>query len=171
MSSWGGSREGSGRRVGSGRFGEQTKPIRVPVSSVDLVFRFVDQGCLNVPFCSDGDLLLYGAARPLDRRYLGELVPSGDVILVVVGDVLSGSFFEAGDLLLVRRFVLPSDGDIVIVRVGDGYAVERASGGVSGPVWGVVSGLIRSYGADRPHPGGGPGGDGPEADEPAGESK
>ena len=37
----GGKRSGSGRPKGQGKFGEATKPIRIPISMIDSVMTFI----------------------------------------------------------------------------------------------------------------------------------
>lgn len=37
----GGKRKGAGRKTGSGKYGEPTTPVRIPVSLVDIVLNFV----------------------------------------------------------------------------------------------------------------------------------
>ncbi len=39
----GGKRKGAGRKVGSGKYGEPTKPVRVPVSLIDKVKVFINK--------------------------------------------------------------------------------------------------------------------------------
>jgi len=39
----GGKRDGAGRKLGSGKYKEPTKPVRIPLSLVDKVLEFINQ--------------------------------------------------------------------------------------------------------------------------------
>ena len=49
----GGIRPGSGRPKGQGKFGEKTKPIRIPISMVDSVLTFVQSYDLSLPISTN----------------------------------------------------------------------------------------------------------------------
>ena len=46
----GGKRNGAGRPKGSNLYGEKTRPVRIPVSQVDRVLRFVRERENQLPF-------------------------------------------------------------------------------------------------------------------------
>ena len=48
----GGIRIGAGRPKGQGKFGEKTKPIRIPLSMVDNVLSFIKNNDLSLPIYS-----------------------------------------------------------------------------------------------------------------------
>ena len=78
----GGKREGAGRPAGRGPYGESTRPVRLPVSLVDRVMRFVKNRESAIPlyacgvsagFPSPADdylegCLLYTSPSPRDKR-------------------------------------------------------------------------------------------------------
>ena len=39
----GGARKGAGRKLGSGKYKEPTKPVRIPISLIDKVLNFINQ--------------------------------------------------------------------------------------------------------------------------------
>ena len=49
----GGKRSGAGRPKGQGKFGEVTKPVRIPVSMIDSVMTFIQSYDLSLPIYSN----------------------------------------------------------------------------------------------------------------------
>ncbi|MGY8712836.1 MAG: DNA polymerase V, partial [Verrucomicrobiia bacterium] len=50
----GGIRKGAGRPKGSNHYGEETRPVRIPVSQVDRVLRFVKERENQLPLYASG---------------------------------------------------------------------------------------------------------------------
>ena len=49
----GGVRAGAGRPKGQGKFGEKTKPIRIPISKIDSVMNFINNSNICLLYTSD----------------------------------------------------------------------------------------------------------------------
>ncbi|MBQ2848997.1 MAG: hypothetical protein IJE77_00835, partial [Thermoguttaceae bacterium] len=49
----GGKRKGAGRPKGTGKFGEPTKAIRLPISMIDRIMLFIEQKGLSFPLYND----------------------------------------------------------------------------------------------------------------------
>ena len=45
----GGARTGAGRPKGQGKFGEKTKPIRIPISKIESVMNFINNSNISLP--------------------------------------------------------------------------------------------------------------------------
>lgn len=141
----GGARPGAGRPVGTGKFSETTKPVRLPVSSLDHVFNFIGQKCLQIPKCLDTELLQYTDTRPSEKWYLGSIRPDGDVVAVTVTNVLTSSDINKNDVLLVKRNIIPKPGEYIIIKTYDSYAVSIMKDDLPADVWGVVVCSIRPW--------------------------
>lgn len=141
----GGARQGAGRPLGSGKFSEQTKPVRLPVSSVEKVMQFLDQKCLVIPKCTDKELLKYTDTRPVERWYFGDMRPKGELVALTITDVLANKDFKEGDILIVKRQAVPSPGDHIVVKNGDGtYAIDIMKDDYPTSLWGIIVYSIRS---------------------------
>lgn len=138
----GGARPGAGRPYGSGKFREPTKPIRVPESAVDSIFKFINQKCLRIPVCSDRDLLQYSVALPKDTWYAGDLKPEGETICITVSEALEDGSINSGDRIIVVRKKTPQKGDRIINKHDTVFHIETAVD--SSPCWGVIKYVIRS---------------------------
>ena len=145
MSLRGGARMGAGRPKGTGKFSEPTKPIRVPISSVNNIFTFIDQKCLHVPCCSDTELLKYSDTRPTDKWYYGEVRPSGELTAVTVTDVLADHNFKKNDILIVKRNTGPIAGDYIIVNNSGSFSIDIMRDDMPESVWGVITYSIRAW--------------------------
>lgn len=140
----GGARPGAGRPRGTGKFNEQTKPIRLPVSSIDHVLDFVWQKCLQIPICLDSDLLKYTDTKPIEKWYLGAARPEGEPIAVKVTDILATKGFRVNDILLVDRKAVPSPGDYIIHSDNGTYSIMMVRDEDPGDVWGVIATVVRN---------------------------
>ena len=140
----GGARPNAGRPVGSGKFNEQTTPIRLPVSSIDHVLEFVGQKCLRIPICSDTELVKYTDTKPVTRWYLGTARPDGEPIAVTVTDTLSTKGFRVNDILIVDKKAVPSPGDYIIHSDNGTYSIMMVRDEDPGDVWGVITTVVRN---------------------------
>ena len=119
----GGRREGAGRPGGQGPYGEATKPVRLPVSMVDRVLRFVKTkesatplyACgVSAGFPSPADDYLEGTLD-LNERLIRE--PAATFFVRAKGDSMIGAGIHDGDLLVVDRSAEPRDGRVVIAVI------------------------------------------------------
>ena len=67
----GGARAGAGRPKGQGKFGEKTRPIRIPISKIDSVMNFVNNSNISLPLYSSK--VPAGFPSPADDHMEGKL--------------------------------------------------------------------------------------------------
>ena len=131
MKTHGGKRKGAGRPKGKSRYGEPTRPIRIPVSQIERVLRFVRQGEHALPLYASG--VSAGFPSPADDYLEGVLdlndhlvrEPSATFFVRARGDSMIGAGIHDGDLLVVDRSLNVSDGKVVIVSVNGELTVKR----------------------------------------------
>lgn len=129
----GGNRTGAGRPKGSGKFGVETKAIRIPVDEVENVLKFITEKCYKLPFYTHA--ISAGFPSPADDDMgetldLNELLikhPSATFFLKVSGTSMINAGIHDGDILIVDRSIEPSDGKIVIASVNGELTVKRLS--------------------------------------------
>ncbi len=129
----GGKRIGAGRIKGSTKYGECTRPIRIPQSRVDEVKAYLTLGpqsrllplfsCTvraGLPTTADDNIEDY-----VDLNcFLSK--DSGTTFLVrASGDSMINTPIFDGDMLVVEREDSPSSGKIVIAALGDELTVKR----------------------------------------------
>lgn len=131
----GGNREGAGRPRGWGKFGIETKPIRIPSTRIEEVMAYLEN---TLPSCT---LPLYsskvqaGFPSPADdyiERYLdlnSEFIkhPSATFLLTATGDSMIDVGIFEGDILIVDRSLDAVDGKIVIAALDGDLTVKRLS--------------------------------------------
>jgi DNA polymerase V len=125
----GGAREGAGRPKGSGKFGEPTMAIRIPVSQVEGVMGMLKS--MRCPLYESN--VAAGFPSPAEDAIAGSLdlneflirhpaatffVRASGVSMVDVG------IFD-GDILVVDRSLNPVDGKIVIAAINGELTVKR----------------------------------------------
>lgn len=143
----GGARPGAGRKLGSGRWGEPTRVIRLPVSHIPRI-----QGWLEAPPLGP-DLVGLEPARPgtpLSRPLFSSRVPAGfpspaeeyaegaldlnhyliphretTFYVRVKGLSMTGAGILDGDLLVVDRSREPRHGDIVLAVIDNELTVKE----------------------------------------------
>ena len=144
----GGTRPGSGRKFGSGRFGEPTRVIRVPQSAVPVVRAWLDRmaespdGCRVLPFTHGPSALplpLFSSRIPAgfpspaddhleDSLDLNEHLvqhPAATFFVRVQGDSMTGAGIHHGDLLVVDRALEAKSGSIVVAVINGELTVKR----------------------------------------------
>ena len=124
----GGLRRGAGRPKGTGKFGEVTKAVRVPVSMVDHVLKFVEQRGLCYPLCSDTELEERITVSEEERFNLGEFLvqnPASTFLVRVSGRSMIGAGIFPDDILIVDRSIRASNGDVVIACIDGEFSVKR----------------------------------------------
>ena len=127
----GGKRRGAGRPKGQGRFGETTKPIRIPLSLLGDVCRYVERGCYKIPMYSSR--VPAGIPSQLEDHVddtidLNELMvkDSDSTYLVrVTGDSMLDAEIKEDDVLVVDTAKSPEHKDIVIVSLNGELTVKR----------------------------------------------
>ena len=127
----GGIRKGAGRPSGQGRFGEKTKPIRVPESRVVDVLNLIHSESYTIPLYSSH--VSAGFPSPADDDIEESLDlnqhlikhPAATFFLRVSGDSMEGAGIYDGDLLVVDKSLEASNQKIVIVALEGQLTVKR----------------------------------------------
>ncbi|MBT3540158.1 MAG: translesion error-prone DNA polymerase V autoproteolytic subunit [Opitutae bacterium] len=127
----GGKRNGAGRPKGSNLYGEKTQPVRIPVSQVERVLRFVRERENQLPLYACG--VSAGFPSPADDYLEGSLdlnthlvrEPNATFFVRANGESMIGAGIHDGDLLVVDRSARVSDGKVVIVALNGELTVKR----------------------------------------------
>ncbi len=167
----GGRRAGAGRPRGSGKFGEATKPIRIPISEIETVLRLSENSFYRIPLYQSS--VTAGFPSPAEDEIeqmldLNELLikhPASSFFLRVSGFSMIKAGIHHNDILIVDRSIEPTHGKIVIAVVNgeltvkrlhiqnskvslvaenDAYAPIEISEGVELHIWGVVTSVIHT---------------------------
>ena len=145
----GGFRLGAGRKSGSGLYGEQTKVIRVPRSSVSDIKKYinsfrssnVEEVSLAYKNTTHNPLVLFehkvpaGFPSPADdhvekRLDLNEyLIKKSDATFFVKikGDSMIDASINDGDIVIVDRSIQAKVGDIVLASVDGNFTIKTLS--------------------------------------------
>lgn len=124
----GGKRKGAGRPKGTGKFGEPTKAIRLPVSMIDGILTFIDQKGLSFPLYSGKKTTDSPEDATVEQLNLGSYLiqnASATFCMKVVGDSMTGAGIFHDDLLIVDRSAKASNGDVVVALVDGEFTVKR----------------------------------------------
>ena len=112
-------------------YGEETKPVRIPVSMVDRVLRFVRTkefalplyaGGVSAGFPSPADDYLEGALD-LNEHLVRE--PAATFFVRARGDSMVGAGIHDGDLLVVDRSEEARNDSVVIASINGELTVKR----------------------------------------------
>ncbi len=145
----GGFRLGAGRKSGSGLYGEETKVIRVPRSSVSYIKKYinlsrssnVEEVNLAYKNTTHNPLVLFehkvpaGFPSPADdhvekRLDLNEyLIKKSDATFFVKikGDSMVDASINDGDIVIVDRSMQAKVGDIVLASVDGNFTIKTLS--------------------------------------------
>lgn len=127
----GGRRVGAGRPKGSGRFGKETKAIRIPVSEIESVLKFIQNKSYRLPLYDHAVSAGFPSPAEGDSQEgldLNELLikhPAATFFLRVSGSSMVKAGIHHNDLLVVDRSLEPSDGKIVIASLNGELTVKR----------------------------------------------
>jgi DNA polymerase V len=127
----GGKRKGAGRPAGQGQYGEPTRPVRLPASTVDRVLKFVKYREYAIPLYACG--VSAGFPSPADDYLEGALdlnthlvhQPAATFFVRASGDSMIGAGIHDGDLLVVDRSLEAKEGRVVIAAVNGELTVKR----------------------------------------------
>ena len=126
----GGRRAGAGRPAGTGKFGEKSVVIRVPVSRVDDVDKLV-RGLRHFPLyqCAVAAGFPSPAEDEVDERLdLNEFLikhPAATFFVRAAGSSMINAGIHHNDLLIVDRSLEPVPGKIVIAVINGELTVKR----------------------------------------------
>jgi DNA polymerase V len=147
----GGKRQGAGRPVGTGKYNETTKAIRVPISLADEILEALTKDPQNIEpativssiFRTDNNtksrIPLYlnpvaaGFPAPTEDYIEGKIDlnrhlvkhPESTFLVRVVGDSMQDAGIHPRDLLVVDRALEPISGKVVIAVVNGELTVKR----------------------------------------------
>jgi DNA polymerase V len=141
----GGARPNAGRKQGSGRYGEPTKAIRVPLSRVDEILRLLQSTPpKNPPVLTEAPLdnlfwrplyttsmaepASFPHAEPLEMFNLNTYLtphPERMVFIRIADPAMSGTGIDEGDILIVDQSLPLTSSRIVCAFVNDELLVRR----------------------------------------------
>lgn len=129
--SHGGARKGAGRPKGRGQYGESTKPIRLPVSLIQSVMKFVENKGYQLPLY--GSKVPAGFPSPADDYIESQLDlnehlikhPAATFFVRASGHSMIEAGIHDNDILVVDRSVTPTNGKIVIAAIDGQLTVKR----------------------------------------------
>ena len=127
----GGTRAGAGRPKGQGKFGEKTKPVRIPLSMVDNVLSFIKNNDLSLPIYSNK--VTAGFPSPADDHIEGKLDlnthlikhPSATFCVRVTGESMRNAGIFSGDVMVIDRALEPKNNSIVLAVLNGEFTVKR----------------------------------------------
>ncbi len=127
----GGRRRGAGRPKGQGKFGEPTKAVRLPVSMIKSILKFIDNKAYRIPFYSSK--VPAGFPSPADDHIEGHLDlnehlikhPAATFFVRVTGNSMVDAGIQENDILIVDRSIKPTHGKIVIAAIDGQLTVKR----------------------------------------------
>ena len=127
----GGARVGAGRPKGCSKFGEKTKPMRVPISMVNEVTTFINNQCYQLPLYSSS--VSAGFPSPADDHMSKKLDlnehlikhPAATFFVRAKGDSMINAGIHDGDILIVDRSIEATNGKIIIIAINGELTVKR----------------------------------------------
>lgn len=142
----GGKRSGSGRPAGSGKFGEPTRAIRLPVSLIEQIEQMQESAqeptvteVMRPLQASEVALPLYmvavsaGLPSPAED-YIEDKIdlsqhliknPAATFLVRATGDSMIGAGIHSGDVLVVDRSLEPTQNKVVIAVLNGDLTVKR----------------------------------------------
>lgn len=131
----GGAREGAGRRKGGGKYGEETRALRIPVSRIQDVLTLIGNTDPVYQLPLFGTRVRAGFPSPADDYLechldLNEHLirhPAATFFVRASGDSMKDAGIFSGDMLIVDRSIEATHGKIVIAALEGGLTVKRLS--------------------------------------------
>ena len=127
----GGKRKGAGRPKGTGKFGEPTKAIRLPISMIDRIMHFIAQKGLVMPIYTTQVQAEFPApaddTQPETFDLIERLIPNpaATFLVRVQGESMTGAGIYPDDILLVDKSVEATHENIVLAVVDGEFTVKR----------------------------------------------
>jgi DNA polymerase V len=131
--SHGGVRMGAGRPRGRGKYGEETKSVRIPASRITDVMRFINNESSSYKVPLYGGTVRAGFPSPADDYIetmldLNEYLikhPAATFFVRASGDSMINAGIHSGDILVVDRSLEAVHGKIVIAALNGELTVKR----------------------------------------------
>lgn len=129
----GGKRKGAGRPPGKNKYGEPTKPLRIPLSKVSLVKALVTNDATPYELPLFSSKVRAGFPSPADDYIECKLDlnshlvkhPAATFLVRAEGDSMKNAGIYSGDMLIVDKSIEPLHGKIVIAAVDGELTVKR----------------------------------------------
>ena len=127
----GGKRKGAGRPKGKGPWGEKTKPLRIPISLMEAVTKFLDKRGYRLPLyasrvpAGSPSMPADEIERITDLNSMLLKNPEACFLLRVEGDSMINAGIQEGDILVVDRSQTPASGKIVVAMIDGQATVKR----------------------------------------------
>lgn len=129
----GGYRKGSGRPTGTGRWGETTKPVRVPESKIDAVKAFIARGEEFPTLPLFTSQIPAGSPSPTDDHIDANInlhdhlvhSPENTFFLRAKGESMINAGIFDGDIMVIDQSISPRHGNIVIAGINGDLTVKR----------------------------------------------
>lgn len=127
----GGKRPGAGRPKGSGKYGDTTQVMRIPVCLAEQVRTYIQTSGYRLPLFSNK--VSAGFPSPADDHIEAQLDlnshliknPASTFLVRVSGESMKEVGIFPNDILIVDRSVTPCDGKIVIAAIDGELTVKR----------------------------------------------
>ena len=127
----GGKRKGAGRPKGTGKFGEPTKAVRLPITKIKMIMNFIERKGLCFPLYTNQVQAGFPSPAddvPVEKIELGSYLvqnPASTFFVKVAGESMTGAGIFPDDLLIVDRSISASNGDVVVAVVDGEFTVKR----------------------------------------------
>ncbi len=125
----GGKRKGAGRPKGTGKFGEPTKAVRLPVSMIERIMKFIDLKGFVLPLSPNKGVATPNADKAPELVNLLDAIvpgPAASTFLVrAADDSLNGMGILVGDLLVADNSLTPENGNVVVAIVNGKITIKR----------------------------------------------
>lgn len=126
----GGLRKGAGRPKGKGKYNEPTQAVRLPVSAISYISKYLD-GMTALPFYSSK--VSAGFPSPAEDYIADKLDlndhlikhPAATFLVRASGDSMINAGIHENDILVVDRSLKATSGKIVIVAIDGQLTVKR----------------------------------------------
>ena len=125
-------KRGVGRPIGSGKYGEPTKAMRLPVSLVGQVDSFVERHGFVFPLYSNQIQAGFPSPAeddvPFEPYDLGAKLipnPASTFFIRVTGESMRAAGIFPDDVLIVDRSLEAQSGDVVVAAINGEFTVKR----------------------------------------------
>lgn len=127
----GGKRPNAGRPKGSGPYQEETKPLRIPVSLLPSVKKYVAAKGYAIPLYTSK--VQAGFPSPADDYQEGTLNleehliqnPASTFFVRVIGNSMINAGMYPNDLLIVDKSLTPVSGKVIVAILNGEFTVKR----------------------------------------------
>lgn len=127
----GGKRKGAGRPKGQGKYKEDTKPIRLPVSMIKSVLKYIHNKSFKIPLY--GSKIAAGLPSPTDDHMedhldLNEYLiknPASTFLVRATGNSMVNAGIHENDILVIDRSIPPTHGKIIVAAIDGQLTVKK----------------------------------------------